>query len=327
MCSAQADNSGDKLIKRALKAMPFDLADLDKTTQGKASAQTTPAKPTVETTPEKPHFTTPTIQDARSSLESRAAIILEAVAACMGLLFVWWKAMQKLANSGTLTDCEQGLKENLLAASQDQAKSKPAVAEQIERLIAESNQPVEQLKSKELMKQVKEPVSPLSKKIAANETRFQSTDRKQKEERKKSLNDLAAWISKDQPKPTEWLTCGPGKDEAKPGVPKSEETPKEYTAKEIIQIGQALNDPKAVIKPMVGGTSPRSPRSPQAIASGYGQVAQPFKQVIAQSVKQTTVGMPAAPGSFSPRIVSSPVGSIASFPQTQPVVVRTMRQG
>jgi hypothetical protein len=62
----------------------LNFADLDTTTLGK---------------PQKPNIP----QEKAMTEETRAYIILSAVAACMGFLLIWWKAMQKVTQNGNVS--------------------------------------------------------------------------------------------------------------------------------------------------------------------------------------------------------------------------------
>lgn len=93
MCSVRAGTSADhitedKLVNRAFQMQSLNFADLDTTTLGK------PQKPGV-----KPNIP----QEKAMTEETRAYIILAAVAACMGFLLIWWKAMQKVTQNGNLS--------------------------------------------------------------------------------------------------------------------------------------------------------------------------------------------------------------------------------
>jgi len=128
MCSVQAGTSvdhftEDKLVNRALQMQSLNSADLDKTTLGK------PQKPGVE--PNIPQDSSEKLVKKAMTMETRAYIILAAVAACMGFLLIWWKAMQKVTQNGNLSLPllnESLIKSDLLQPAVDQPAPKTSAS-------------------------------------------------------------------------------------------------------------------------------------------------------------------------------------------------------
>jgi len=97
----------DKLVNRAFQMQSSNFADLDTTTLGK------PQK--------KPNIP----QEKAMTEETRAYIILSAVAACMGFLLIWWKAMQKVTQNGNLS---LPLMDNTIKTAVDQPAPKTSAS-------------------------------------------------------------------------------------------------------------------------------------------------------------------------------------------------------